>query len=212
MRKHVRVSEILSRLQDFTSIDAAVLEAKAEIGTNVHNAIVQDATGQFPELNSDREAAYFESYRIWKEKHKPCYSMMESRFNCDNLMITGQIDALLKPESDTELPILIDYKTSAIPNVKIWTMQAHFYWYLLSENSIPAADIMFWINLRHKKIPLIDDNGDPILDIMEKQSFTYQELPPKVVEIHYDEKVLQECIQEAIRYWEEKDNAYTLDS
>src|SRR5574338_1223303 len=145
MRSYVRISDILARLQSFTHIDHDVLAAKAEIGTRVHDAINKDSQDIFNDdiEKGSREQAYFSSYLLWKARENPQYLMMETRLFDDNLMITGQMDALIAGKDG---PILIDYKTSAKPNLEIWNMQAHFYWYLMNANNIKIGNTMKWIN------------------------------------------------------------------
>lgn len=196
MSKYVRVSEILARLQSYADVDPEVLEAKAKIGTNVHQAIVQDCAGEFIVLESDRAHAYFESYKMNPHHGKPIVQI--PRLFCDTLMITGECDGLL---DDCQL---IDWKCSASPNPKIWNMQAHFYWYLLHENGYNVDDKMLWVNLRHTK----HIKKDPETNIGYVQ---YHALSPVVHEFKFDEKVLSECIDEANKYWEEYNNAKVLD-
>jgi hypothetical protein len=193
--RHVRVSEILARLQSYADIDPEVLEAKAKIGTNVHQAIVQDCAGEFVVLESDRAHAYFESYKLWTVR-KPNIVQVP-RLYCDQLMITGECDGLVDDQT------LVDWKCSASPNPKIWNMQAHFYWYLLQENGYVVADKMMWVNLRHTK----HIRKDPETNLGYA---TYHALSPVVHEFTFDEKVLSECIEEANKYWEEYHNAKAL--
>lgn len=189
MSKYVRVSEILARLQSYADVDPEVLEAKAKIGTNVHKAIVQDCANEFVVLESDRAHAYFESYKMWKA-NKYVEINQVPRLYCDTLMLTGECDGLIFNQA------LIDWKCSASPNVKIWNMQAHFYWYLLHENGYKVADTMRWVNLRHTK----HYKKDPETNLGYN---TYHALSPVVHEFKFDEKVLSECIDEVNKYWEE---------
>lgn len=193
--RHVRVSEILARLQSYADVDPEVLAAKAAIGTNVHQAIVQDCADEFVVFDTDRARAYFESYKMWAVR-KPNIVQVP-RLYCDSLMITGECDGLLDNVT------LIDWKCSASANKKIWNMQAHFYWYLLKENGYEVADTMRWINLRHtkryKKDP--ETNQGYVL---------YDALTPVVHEFKFDPNVLSQCIDEAIKYWEEYNDAKVL--
>ncbi len=188
MNKHVRVSEILARLQSYADIDPEVLEAKAKIGTNVHQAIIQDCANEFVVFESDRARAYFESYKIW-DVRKPNITQIP-RLYCDKLMITGECDGLLNNID------LIDWKCSASPNKEIWNMQAHFYWYLLKENGYEVSNTMQWINLRHTK----QIKKDPETNL---GYVLYHALKPVVHEFTFDENVLSRCIDEVNMYWEE---------
>ena len=208
MKTYVRVSDILARLQNFSTIDPDILANKAAIGDEVHAAIYKDVNNENVTLSTQRAEAYFDSYKLWHSEEKPIYLMMETRLFDDNLMITGQMDALIDHKDG---PILIDYKTSAKPNEKIWCMQAHFYWYLLHTNKMNVGNRMRWINLKQKKVPIVDDDGEPIRDDWNTIQYQYIPLKPKVHEFNFDPKVLQECIDEANKYWEDKANNFDID-
>jgi hypothetical protein len=195
MSKYVRVSQILARLQSYADVDPIVLEEKAKIGTNVHKAIMQDCANEFVVFESDRARAYFESYIMWRGHQLDIRQV--PRLYCDKLMITGECDGLLNNMQ------IIDWKCSASANLKIWNMQAHFYWYLLKENGYDPYDKMLWINLRHTN----RSKKDP-----ETREWyrTYHALNPIVHEFTFDENVLSECIDEVNRYWEEYNNTKCL--
>lgn len=201
MKSYLRVSEILARLQDFGNIDPEVLENKQKIGTNVHEAILSDSIGDYPLLETERVAAYFGSYERWKNKEKPNYKMQIPRLYCDDLRITGEIDALA--DFGMKHPTLCDWKCSATPNPEIWNLQAHFYWYLLKQNGIEVSDHMKWVNLRHKKWIEEGSCGE----LIER----YASLPPVVVDFFFNEESLSRCIQEAQKAWEEKKDSLVLD-
>lgn len=206
--KHMRVSEILARLQNFSAIDQAILSAKAEIGTNVHKAITQSAQGQTISDLTQREMAYYDSYDLFRNEYNPTYIMLEARFNDDNLMITGEIDALAKIGDDL---VILDWKTSSSANKKIWEMQAHFYWYLLNGNKIPVGNKMLWVHLRQDKVFTLDEDGNRVLDWTGQPEYQYQSKKPKVYEFNWNSKVLSECIQEAEKAWDEKKDRFDID-
>jgi len=199
MRKHVRVSEILQMFDSYADIDPVILEEKAKIGTNVHNAIIQDCAGEFVCFDTDRARAYFQSYKMWDVK-KPNIEQIP-RLYCDKLMITGECDGLLQGHGPD---VLIDWKCSASPKKAIWEMQAHFYWYLLRENGYSTSNKMQWINLRHDKHTFRDSSTGAIKRI------EYTPKSPVIYEFEFDQNVLDICVEAAIRYWEEKDNANIL--
>lgn len=210
MSNHIRVSEILAQFRDFSRIHHTVLNTKADIGTETHHninlycnggmpifesfpnysralpTITQDERGndiitweQEPEILSweDRGEGYFRSYQQYHNQRSPRYNLMEQRFYDDNLMITGQIDALLVTDS---LPMLIDYKCSYNVDEEIWGMQAHYYKHLLEVNGIEIADTCIFMQLKKdaKK--------------------------PKLVEIKFNDEMMSRCINEAILFWERK--------
>lgn len=197
---YLRVSEILARLQDFSSIDPAVMDNKQKIGTNVHESILRDSVGDFPFLETERAAAYFGSYMIWKKKNSPVYRLQVPRLYCNGLMITGEIDALI--DNGHGDPMLVDWKCSASANEEIWNMQAHFYSYLLEVNGLKISR-MTWVNLRERKVKEKGDLGEDIL--------RYAAAAPKIYEFHFNENILSRCIQEAQIAWEEKRNSLEID-
>jgi hypothetical protein len=193
--QHIRVSEILARLRDFSGIDPTILREKAEVGTEVHTNIHRFKTGRFEMFNefpirnpqsldilrwAERGRGYFDSYMEWEKENKPRFTVMEERYYDDELMITGQVDALMRTDS---LPVLVDFKCSHRPDLEIWAMQAHFYKYLLEKNGIKIADHFLFMQLKK--------DGEN----------------PTVFRIDFDEKVLSRCIGEAIKLWEEKNSA-----
>lgn len=198
MYPHTRVSEILAMFRDYSSIDRRVLDEKCAIGDETHQNIYLDDQGippyfdnhpvrdfsRRPELPikrwEKRGKPYFESYLQWKEKEKPVYLMQENRLFCDELMITGQFDAIIKTDAE---PMLIDYKCSAQADTDIWEMQAHFYYYLLKTNGIDIGMQFQWLQL--------DKNGKY----------------PCVVHMHYQDQIMQKCIDAAVLYRELKDDA-----
>jgi len=182
MSKYVRVSDILSQLQDFSGIDPMVLSKKAELGTEVHEAIQNYVYGGFPYLSSDKANLYYQSYIKWHEGHRPHYEWMEKRFFDDALMITGQIDGYCCFDGNNK-PMIIDYKTSYTANLNIWSLQAHFYWYLLKQSGIDPIGQMSWIHLhRTGKIA---------------RTHTFE----------FSEEKLQQCIELTHKYWENYNNA-----
>lgn len=203
MKTYLRVSEILARLQSFPKDEEALArrDAKGLIGTNVHKAILDDAEGLFPLLETEREAAYFGSYLIWKKKERPAFKMQVPRLYCHELMITGEIDGLV--QGAMRHPYLIDWKCSYKPDPEIWNMQAHFYWYLLKVNGLDICDNMKWVNLRHKK--WVEEG--PLGEKIER----YSPLAPVFVDFFYNEQTLSQCIQEANKAWEEKRNELIAD-
>lgn len=198
MNGYVRVSEILKRFSDYSDVDPVMLEEKAKIGTNVHQAIIADCAGDFVLFETDRAQAYFESYKLWSKMDNIEIKQVP-RLYCDQYMITGECDGLWKGHR------LLDWKCSASPSEKVWNMQAHFYWYLLCQNGYDVDKNMFWINLGHDKHTFRDSKTGAIKKV------TYTPKQPVVHEFKFDEKVLSECLDEAVKYWEEKNAALCVD-
>ena len=145
-KQYARVTEVLTHLQDFSNICQDVLERKKNIGTSVHKAIKDDIDGEIPFID-EGTASYYKSYCEWKEIMTPKIVQSEERYFCDIKKITGQIDALITFKHGSEVPILIDFKTSAQQNAKIWPLQAHLYRYLLTQNGIETQDRFLFIKL-----------------------------------------------------------------
>ena len=124
-KSYARVTEILAPFTNFGHIDPAVLNAKAAIGTKVHEAIHELVTGTFPVIEG-RALRYVQCFERWRELIKPEFVLSEERFFDDELMITGAIDALVRLPGETELT-LIDFKTAAVESPVTWPMQAHLY-------------------------------------------------------------------------------------
>ncbi len=185
----VRISDLLKRLYSYGDVDEQVLKAKAAIGTDVHKAIVDDCEGNFVAMETDRARAYFESYKRWENREISLITQVP-RLYCFDLMITGECDGLLDSLH------LIDWKCSASPNLKIWNMQAHYYWYLLRQNGYSISESMYWVNLRHSKHVRKANNSNIGFHVYTAQD-------PVIYEFTFDENVLSQCIDEAVKYWEE---------
>lgn len=220
MQKHVRVSEIIdtiplkyvteaertklyelnyipkidapvTRKDLFQLINSDVLENKSKIGVNVHTAIHKDYEGFMPVLSSEKGLGYFESYEKWAEAYVPEYVWMEQRLYCDKLMLTGQIDALAK-FADQDQAMIIDFKTSAKVSLETWTYQAHYYYYLMTQNTFQVAPTMRFINLR-------------------RNSTTKKGVKANVVDIPFSSDTMEICVRYAHRYWEDRKMAFDVD-
>lgn len=180
-RRYARVSEILDPFFEYRHIDPEILARKAEIGSTVHSAIEYAIKDEFPILDG-RAAGYFESFVKWVKALNPDFRASEKRYFCEELRLTGQIDALCMIPG-TELPVLVDFKTSAQESKKVWPMQAHLYDYLLEKNGITAARRFIFVRL----------NKDGKL--------------PAVHNYAFDAGVRATCMDAIRQYWEEKENA-----
>lgn len=196
---YTRISDILGRLRDRSGINQLVLKDKADIGTEVHHNIHMDYLGvpavfgmhsvrrpfdgQFIREEC-RGEGYFNSYLKWLGDREISYELMEERFYCNDLMITGQIDALMITDNGLQL---IDFKCSYAPDHEIWSMQAHYYYYLLKTNGIDVRPGFLFMQLKK-------DGKNPTIH-----------------EYLLDKNILSRCVEEAIRYQEEKSLALMLD-
>jgi hypothetical protein len=177
-KMYARVSDVLSPFVDFSAIPPEVLQRKAALGTRVHNAINQDIQGDFPVVGL-QDQGYFQSFERWRSALNPVFLTTEKRMYCDEKMLTGCIDALIKLEGHDQ-HILVDWKTSAAESPITWPMQAMLYWYLLERTGIVVSQTALFIKL--------DRNG----------------LLPKVYQYKLDSKFLGRCLQAVDDYWEEQ--------
>lgn len=153
-KDYPRVSNILSLVKDFSGIDAAVLKAKANDGTIVHKAINDHLLGNEPIFLSPgfdtmsqeerivdagragRRFLYFKSFMVWFEELRPTLDVHEdeNRLYDDTLKYSGAIDGLCYMPH-TQIPTLIDFKTSAQEDTLCWPLQGHMYHQLLEKNN-----------------------------------------------------------------------------
>ena len=136
---YTRVTEIFKQWDRYGAkgIDAAIVAKKGILGTSVHEAIDRYLNGVPPEIVkatlTDKAMPYFESFLQWNDTVKPLYIEKEQRLYDDDMMITGKFDAIVQfPYSEEKC--LVDYKTSAAEDVKLWPLQAMFYYYLAEKN------------------------------------------------------------------------------
>lgn len=165
---YIRVSEILSQWDTFGKIDKEVLEKKAALGSAVHEAIKAEQSNIFVPLQ-DNEQGYFQSFLKWKEESKCVFIQNELRLYCEGLKITGCIDALVSFPKSSKLT-LIDYKTSAAENGKMWRLQGGFYHYLAIKAGFNLDERMLFIKL--------DKNGNS----------------PKIYEYFFSHDLLNMCM------------------
>lgn len=130
------------------AIDISVLSNKANIGTNVHEAIEWHLQG-FEKILNEREQKYFMSFCKWYDSARPIFVKNEQRFYCDKMMITGCVDGIIKfPGSDDMM--IIDFKTSATESPKMWPLQATFYHYLATLDGMKLSDRLIFLKLHWK--------------------------------------------------------------
>ena len=142
---YLRVSRILSCLNDFSGIDTAVLENKKNIGTDLHKAIELDIEGLCWPMQANAQG-YFNSYRKWLDVTGFVLDRGEIRLYDEELKITGCLDAIGgSPHAKNRT--LIDFKTSASANLEYWLHQGMFYHHLAKINEIHLADRFLFVQL-----------------------------------------------------------------
>lgn len=133
----IRVTELLKPWSKFEGIPEDVLANKAQIGTNVHEAINMHSIGlPVPKLTA-REERYFESYKIWEETYRPIYMATEQRLYDHDLTLTGCIDGIIA--GDDGKGRIIDFKCSAMPLESHWKIQLGWYYLLCKKNEIEVS-------------------------------------------------------------------------
>lgn len=148
-------------------IPQSYLDAAAERGSKVHEAILALEQGiGLAELNKNYEG-YFSSYQKWAPGKD--FLPVPDRFYDDDLLITGEIDAIVR-ENDTL--VLVDYKTSSKES-KTWPLQASAYSYMAKKSGFNISKIQF--------IKLDKEGNEPIIfeytedmETFKKVLFTYK--------------------------------------
>ena len=143
---YTRVSSILAQWDKFGHIDRSVVSNKAGIGTRAHKAIEMHVKGIIPILDEDI-SGYFLSYCKWEDSIKGIEILQpETRYYCDKLMITGQVDCIAKMPGQ-DIPVLVDFKTSVCCDSEMWALQGAFYHYLAKQAGITLSDEVLFLQL-----------------------------------------------------------------
>ena len=147
---YTRVTNILYPFSGLSNIDPYIVEHAAKRGTKVHE-ICEGIISGIGEHNVDDETrGYVESFKKWWEKGHNVL-MMEQRFWCDDLKITGQIDLILDTPEGLSI---VDLKTSSKPS-KTWKAQGSAYAYLARKNNVDVKKIYFLHLNKYGKVPKI---------------------------------------------------------
>ena len=178
-KMYARVSDVIRPFCSFGHIDPVVLANKARIGTEVHKLIADDLNGEFV-IPSDETRGYFNSYLKWKKDIKPKFLQWENRFYCQDKMLTGQIDAIIKMP-DELIPVLMDFKTSVQESPVSWNMQGHLYRYLLLKNKVDVGDRFLFLRLNK-------DGLDPKVHAYKLDSYIHQKCMTAIEDFWKTEK------------------------
>lgn len=144
---YIRVTEMLKPWTSFGNIPQEIIDAKSEIGTNVHEAINMHVLGlPVPNL-TEREQKYFDSYLKWEEKEEPTFIHTEERYYDDDKMVTGQIDAVVNFPGRTQGRIL-DFKTSSKASLLHWHIQLGWYHLLCLKNGLKVDETACMLQLK----------------------------------------------------------------
>lgn len=154
---YTRVSEFCARYEDFGTVDPAYLQHRADVGTNVHQAI-DNTVACMPIALKDEELGYYESWFQWYEKTNCSITQTESRMYCDKFMLTGAIDGIIQfPNSEEK--IIVDWKTSSSKNDDVWALKGTFYHYLVQQSKLcDVADKVLYVQLdRNGGMPTVHE-------------------------------------------------------
>lgn len=135
---YTRVTKVLYPFSGLDKLDADIVAHAAERGTKVHKiceGIIQ-GLGEFGV--DDETRPYVESFKQWWAKGHEVI-MMEKRFWCDELKVTGQVDLIIKTEEGL---VIVDLKTSSQPS-KTWPAQGSAYAYLAKKAGHDIRKIHF---------------------------------------------------------------------
>lgn len=150
---YLRVSAIIAALKGPMNINKAILEAKAKIGTEVHDLCQRHLYGEEGLTPTTQRAAnYFECFKKFNKNKILGYPLLcEYRMFDDELGITGQLD-LICPVQGTDEYILVDLKTTAAVDKLPWGFQGVLYCKMLMQcrPDIKLADTFSFIQLKEK--------------------------------------------------------------
>lgn len=127
MKDYTRVTTVLEPFSGLKHIDPEILKKAGERGTAVHSicdAIISDMGSP---IHDERLSGYIESFKSWKGDKK--FLDKPERFYCDDLMLTGECDAIYEENGKH---ILVDFKTSVKEN-QTWGLQGSAYFYLANK-------------------------------------------------------------------------------
>lgn len=148
--KYIRVTKVLSPFSGLDKIDPEIVAKAGRRGTKVHK-ICEGIMHDLGELGVDEETkGYVESFKKWWALGHHVV-MIEHRFFCDRMKITGQVDLIIK--KDDEL-VIIDLKTSSKPS-KTWPAQGSAYAYLARQSKHDIRKIQFLHLSKHGAFPKI---------------------------------------------------------
>lgn len=148
---YLRVTEVLKPFSGLDMIDPKIVANAGRRGTKVHK-ICESIWSGLGELGVDDETwGYVEGFKKFMSA-TPSFRMvaMERRFYCQELLITGQIDAIAEIDGDL---CIVDLKTSSRPS-KTWPLQGAAYYYLAKQAGFDIKRVVFLHLNKHGKTPV----------------------------------------------------------
>jgi hypothetical protein len=147
---YTRVTNVLYPFSGLEHIDPAIVAHAAERGTRVHQICEAIVEGLGEHDVDDEVRGYVESFKLWWALG-PEVLMMEQRFWCDELKITGQVDFIINTADGLAI---VDIKTSSKPS-KTWPAQGAAYAYLAKKAGHDIRKIYFLHLSKHGNAPKI---------------------------------------------------------
>src|SRR6202043_750229 len=122
--KYMRVTQVLAPFSGLNHISPEILQRAADRGPQVHLICDAIISGMgYPEFPASLKG-YVESFKQWNKSYD--FIPKPPRFFCDELLITGECDAIYKDGIELNL---VDFKTSAKKS-DTWLLQGSAYSYL----------------------------------------------------------------------------------
>lgn len=135
---YTRITQILSPFTGYKSVPKDILAAKAAIGSHAHEIIKGFLeSGCLWDIDDSVKGYVNSMLRFWGDGFPILET--ETRFYCDELMLTGEPDVIIDgPKGKT----LIDWKCSLKEN-PTWMAQGSGYAYLAEKNGYDIQEIWF---------------------------------------------------------------------
>lgn len=136
-----RVTQILSRFNDYSQIPSYILDKAAERGNIVHSLCEGIARGEWitNSMIDPKYQGYIESFRQWQEAQVKEFHILEERLFDEAMGFSGQVD-LVVSGTDNKL-YLCDLKTTAKSH-KTHIIQLAAYQHLLALRGIEVEASM----------------------------------------------------------------------
>jgi hypothetical protein len=137
---YTRVTAILDPFSGLSKVDPMILKKAGTRGTIIHQVcdamIKKVGVLPYPALYEP----YIESFKLWAQDKiiKPS----PGRIYYDPLKLTGEIDALIPMDGNSESWTLIDFKTSSKEG-KTWYLQGSAYAHMLRAEGYSIGEIQF---------------------------------------------------------------------
>lgn len=144
---YARVTSLLSDYQNFSHIDPAVLQKKAEIGTQTHENINHFLTY---EMHPPDRTEYYPAFLQFNKEKKFLENNIistEERIFSKNYLVSGAVDCVI--DFQNEEIALIDWKTSSNFYEDYMSLQTCIYKILYDSNNFLTIDNCYVVLLKN---------------------------------------------------------------